>query len=510
MSILNLIAAGPANSSAILSAGCLPLTFGALSVQAEKVARFLNLHRIGRADCVAMVLPNGPELAAAFTGVAAAAVCAPLNPAYSASEFHFYLSDLRACALLTEAGFCPAATRAAIDLGIPILSLRCRDQALAGVFELESSAPSGPAAHPGMAGKDDVALLLHSSGTTARPKLIPLTHHNLCTSARHIVECLRLTPSDRCLNIMPLFHVHGLIGAFLASMAAGASIWCTSGFNAHQFFRCLTEARPTWFTAVPSMHQAILCRMGARRQDSEPRLRFVRSSSAALPVRTWKELEARFECPAIEAYGMTEAAHQITSNPLPPAQRQAGSVGTATGTSVVILDEAGAVQPAGVRGEVAIRGESVTSGYCSPPEANATALHNGWLRTGDQGFIDGKGYVTLTGRLKEIINCGGEKISPAEVDEVLSDHPSVATALAFGVECPMSGERVYAAVVPREGAAITEHELKEFASVRLARFKIPRRILILDEIPKGPTGKMQRIGMAQRLGVSVNGSSPDA
>ncbi|HTD21723.1 MAG TPA: acyl--CoA ligase [Terriglobales bacterium] len=506
MIILDFITAAPAGSGSIFSRESSVLTFGALAAQVSKTVSFLNRHHIGRKDRIAVVLPNGPELAVAFLSISSAATCAPLNPAYSAAEFRFFLSDLQANALLTEPGFCPAAAKAALDLNIPILTLKRPAGAVTGVFELESSGPGGPTALPGMAEGDDVALLLHSSGTTSRPKLIPLTHSNLCVSARNIGKTLRLTPDDRCLNIMPLFHVHGLIGALLSSIAAGASIWCTSGFNAYRFSWWLHEANPTWYTAVPTMHQAILWRLGERSRSGEPGLRFVRSSSAALPVRTGKELEARFDCPAIEAYGMTEAAHQITSNPLPPAVREPGSVGAATGPETIILDEAGTVQPAGVRGEVAIRGESVTSGYWAPAEANQAAFCNGWLRTGDQGFMDARGYLTLTGRLKEIINCGGEKISPAEIDQVLTDHPSVATALAFGVDSALLGERVYAAVVPREGQQVTERELKRFASDRLAKFKIPRRILILDEIPKGPTGKMQRIGMAQRLGISVGDS----
>lgn len=503
MTILELIAGARAGSVALLSTGSSTLTYGALARQIENTVRFLNLHRIGRTNCVAVILPNGPQLAVAVASIASGATCAPLNPAYSTAEYRFYLADLRANALLTLPGFCPAAIRAATSLGIPILTITPSGDGPNGTFELDSSAPSGMAELPGTAESDDVALLLHSSGTTARPKLVPLTHHNLCISARNISNTLQLTASDRCLNIMPLFHVHGLIGAFLASMAAGASVWCTTGFNAHRFFRWMQEAHPTWYTAVPTMHQAILYRAGAR-TSTEPALRFVRSSSAALPVRMGKELEARFHCPAIEAYGMTEGAHQITSNPLPPARRELGSVGTTTGTQAIILNEAGVVLPAGVHGEVAIRGESVISGYRASPEVNQTAFSNGWLRTGDQGFLDNRGYLTLTGRLKEIINCGGEKVSPAEIDQVLTDHPSVATVLAFGVPCPSLGERVYAAVVPREGIQVTEHELKVFASDRLARFKIPRRILILEDIPKGPTGKMQRIGMADRLGISAS------
>jgi acyl-CoA synthetase (AMP-forming)/AMP-acid ligase II len=347
-----------------------------------------------------------------------------------------------------------------------------------------------------------VALVLHTSGTTSRPKLVPLTHRNVCASAHHIAATLELSPMDRCLNVMPLFHIHGLMAAVLASLEAGGSVFCTPGFSALKFFSWLQEADPTWYTAVPTMHQAILARAERNpRILAAARLRFVRSSSSSLPPRVMAELEKTFRAPVIEAYGMTEAAHQMASNPLPPRPRKPGTVGVAAGPEVAVMDEEGRILPAGSPGEVVIRGPNVTPGYQANPGANATSFTHGWFRTGDQGVLDPDGYLTITGRLKEIINRGGEKISPREVDEVLLDHPAVQQAVAFAVPHPTLGEEVAAAVVLRDGARATEEELRAFASGRLAPFKVPRTLLFLEEIPKGPTGKLQRIGLAAKLGL---------
>jgi acyl-CoA synthetase (AMP-forming)/AMP-acid ligase II len=332
---------------------------------------------------------------------------------------------------------------------------------------------------------------------------VQLTHANVCASAEHIGTSLALTPVDRCFQVMPLFHIHGLIAALLSSMAAGANVCCTPGFNALQFFEQLRAIRPTWYTAVPTMHQAILARSERNRHTigSAP-LRFIRSSSAALPPQVMTAMEAVFSCPVIEAYGMTEAAHQMTSNPLPPRARFAGSVGVAAGPEVAIMDEQGALLPAGNVGEVVIRGPNVTSGYRHNPGANSLAFTNGWFRTGDQGVLDSQGYLRLTGRLKEIINRGGEKISPREVDEVLLDHPAVAQVVTFAIPHPMLGEDVVAAVVLKAGAKATEGDLRTFVRERLADMKVPRKIHFLAEIPRGATGKLQRIGLAAKLGLA--------
>jgi len=352
-----------------------------------------------------------------------------------------------------------------------------------------------------------VALILHTSGTTSRPKIVPLTHANLLASAGHIAASLKLGSGDRCLNVMPLFHIHGLIAAVLSSLASGGSVFCTPGFNALKFMSWVQEAKATWYTAVPTMHQAILARGQRQPQVAKAAgLRFIRSSSASLPPQTMQALEELFGCPVIESYGMTEASHQMASNELPPGKRKAGSVGRAAGPEVRILTATGKLTEApDVEGEVAIRGPNVTAGYESNPKANAESFvedaGGAWFRTGDQGRFDADGFLTITGRLKEIINRGGEKVSPREVDEVLLDHPAVAQCVTFAMPHAKLGEEVAAAVVLAEGESVDERALKDFLAARLADFKVPRKILFLEEIPKGATGKLQRIGLAQRLGL---------
>jgi acyl-CoA synthetase (AMP-forming)/AMP-acid ligase II len=479
------------------------MDFAALRDLVGSTVARLNMLGIGRHDRVAIVCPNGPTAATSFLAIGAGATTAPLNPAYRADEYEFYLSDLKAKALAIEAGLDNPAIAAAAKLGVPIIDLVPDDGGPAGAFTLapRGAMPKGEVAG-GFAGSDDVALVLHTSGTTSRPKIVPLAQANICATARHIGATLRLTPADRCLNIMPLFHIHGLMAAVLSSLAAGASVHCTPGFNALKFFAWLDEVTPTWYTAVPTMHQAILLR-ASRNQDSvaRSRLRFVRSSSSSLPPSVLAELEATFHCPVIESYGMTEAAHQMASNPLPPGARKPGSVGLAAGPEVSIMDEAGNLLPPGGIGEVVIRGPNVTRGYENNQKANDSAFANGWFRTGDQGVIDDAGYLSLTGRLKELINRGGEKISPREVDEILLDHEAVEQALTFALPHDMLGEDVAAVVVLREGKAADERELRDFCAQRLADFKVPRKIVFLAEIPKGATGKLMRIGLAEKLGL---------
>ena len=500
-----LIASGRDDAVAIAAHGAPPLSYAGLRALIDRSVGSLNDLGIGRSDRVAIVLPNGPEMATAFLCVASAATSAPLNPAYKQDEFEFYLEDLKAKALIVEAGTESPALRAAEKLGVAVITLTPEPQAGAGAFRLSGdpvdavSRGHRPRLQPAEA--HDVALILHTSGTTSRPKIVPLRHANIWTSAGNIATSLELSEADRALNVMPLFHIHGLIAGLSAPLSRGGAVFCTPGFNALKFFAEMEEARPTWYTAVPTMHQTILTRAGRHKEiiGNHP-LRFVRSSSSSLPPTVIGELEAAFQCPVIEAYGMTEATHQMASNPL-NGIRKPGSVGVPAGPEIAIMDEAGRLLNRGETGEVVIRGENVTAAYENNPKANGEAFVNGWFRTGDQGVIDADGYLTLTGRLKEIINRGGEKISPREVDEALMDHPAVLQAVAFAVPHPMLGEDVGAAVVLREGLMATEQELGAFLSERLAAFKTPRKILFLAEIPKGATGKLQRIGLAQKLGL---------
>jgi acyl-CoA synthetase (AMP-forming)/AMP-acid ligase II len=443
-------------------------------------------------------------MASLFLGVSVGATAAPLNSAYREEEFDFYLSDIAARVLLIQAGLDSPARAVAARRGIPVVEVESVMAQPAGSLRLLSAGQPVAAGEASFGGPEDVALVLHTSGTTSRPKIVPLSHRNLTTSAANIATGLALGPEDRCLVVMPLFHIHGLVGALLASIAAGASVYCPPGFNALRFFAWLEDSGATWYTAVPTMHQAVLARAERNRAIVERRrLRFIRSSSAPLPPPVMRALEQTFGCPVIESYGMTEASHQMACNPLPPAVRKPGTVGLAAGPRVAIMGPDGALLGPGAVGEIVIRGDSVTRGYANNPAANAEAFRDGWFRTGDLGALDAEGYLTINGRLKEIINRGGEKIAPREVDDVLLDHPAVAQAVTFSLPHDKLGEEVAAAIVLRENCSATEQELRDFVAGRLADFKVPRRIVFLAEIPKGPTGKPQRIGLAQRLGLAA-------
>jgi oxalate---CoA ligase len=443
-------------------------------------------------------------MATAFLSIASAATAAPLNPTYRAEEFEFYLTDLRAKLLIVAQGKDSPSVQVADKLGIPIARLVAHPEQGAGSFDLEfpSGAATGPAKKATPPSPDDIALVLHTSGTTSRPKIVPLAHRNIAASAANIRRTLALTANDRNLVIMPLFHIHGLIAALTAPLSAGGEVSCSPGFNALKFFGWLSEVRPTWYTGVPTMHQAILLR-AANNPDAIAghRLRFIRSSSSALPPTVIAELERVFGVPVVEAYGMTEAAHQMASNPL-GGPRKPGTVGPSGGPEIRIADTTGATVPRGGTGEIVIRGPNVMREYENNPKANADAFYDGWFRTGDQGVMDDDGYVSITGRLKEIINRGGEKISPREVDEIIMEHPAVHQCVTFAMPHDMLGEDVAAAIVLRQGAQASDRELRDFAATRLAAFKVPRKILILNEIPVGATGKLQRIGLAQKLGLA--------
>ena len=477
------------------------LSYGALRELKKDVHKALRKNGIANQDRVAIVLPNGPTMATAFVTIAQCTTTAPLNPNYREDEFSFYLDDLKAKALVVNDGYDGPAAAAAERLGIKIIRLIESDQ-VAGLFSLVGDGDKDFIEDEEVC-ENDVALILHTSGTTSRPKIVPLLQSNIAASASNIAQSLSLSSADRCLNVMPLFHIHGLIAAVSASLSVGASIWCSSGFNALSFFSNLDEAKPTWYTAVPTMHQAILARSGRNSEiiKNNP-LRFLRSSSASLPAQVMRDLEESFSAPVIEAYGMTEATHQMCCNPLD--KQKPSSVGKPAGPSVRIAHEADDVLIDGT-GEVVISGNNVTPGYENNIDANEKSFFeingNRWFRTGDQGAFDEDGFLYLTGRLKEIINRGGEKISPLEVDSILLDHPEINQVVTFALPHPKLGEEVAAAVVLATNSKCDDKDIKSFAKERMADFKVPRHVVILDEIPKGATGKMQRIGMAEKLGL---------
>ena len=496
--ISDLLAAGADDAPALKGAHGAS-SFAELRATVARLAGQLRGAGVGPGDRVALTLPNGPAMAAVLLAAASAAVAAPLNPRSRAEEVRHAFAELgvRAVVAAPDAGEVPDAPG--------VRRLAVAGEGL-GVTLTDGGVPVAPAPVATPA-PDATALALQTSGTTARPKTVPLTHANLAVSAASVARSLALAPDDCGLVAMPLFHIHGIVAGLLAPLAAGGAVACPGDFSAFRFFDWLDEYRPTWYTAVPTMHQLILARAHRHAGTiARARLRFVRSSSAPLPPVVLERVEAAFRAPMIEAYGMTEASHQMAAQPLPPGARKPGSVGRPAGVELAVLAPDGAKLPPGGRGEIAVRGPGVTAGYEANPEANAAAFTaDGWFRTGDEGYLDGDGYLFLTGRLKELINRGGEKIAPREVEEAILRHPAVRQAVCFALPHATLGEEVAAAVVRAEGvdgaAALDETAVRGLCAERLAPFKVPRAVVFVDEIPVGPTGKLQRIGLAERLGL---------
>ena len=495
----------------IMAAGRKPLSYADMLRQADEVGATLSRHGISRKDRVALVLGNGPDLASAIVAVACHAISVPLNPAFTLAEWYRLFEDLQIDALISDSESGAKAVVVAKVLGLPVFHLRPRCDERAGCFDLDTETPAGDLSTEEQAPHAAaIAFLLPTSGTTSRPKAVPLTHDNICRSARNTGRSLALTIHDRLLNMLPLYHAHGLISGLMASLAAGASIVCTTGFSEREFFTWLRVFKPTWYTAVPTIHQAVLA-LAAEHRDAAgaTTLRFIRSASASLPSSTLEGLERCFNVPVIETYGMTEAASQVASNSLPPKPRKARSVGPAAGPTIAIWDSEGAVLSAGEIGEIVLQGPNMTRAYLNDDAANEVAFVDGWFRTGDQGYLDQDGYLFITGRLKEMINRGGQNIAPREIEETLLTHAQVVQAVAFALPHPTLGEEVGAAVVPPAGACVDQDELQRLVATHLAPHKRPRKIITLDDIPKGPTGKLQRIGLAERLGL-LGSDAPNA
>jgi acyl-CoA synthetase (AMP-forming)/AMP-acid ligase II len=494
--ILDLLDGHNPSAVAIADAGDGPsLTYGQTKQQASSLADDLRSFGVNPGDRIAIALPNGLEMVLAFLAATVAGTAAPLNPAYKLEEFRFFLSDTSARVLIVPPDAMNLARQAAA--GETIIIEAGIDSG--GHVRLQPVGPKSASVtrehhdpEP-----EDIALILHTSGTTSRPKRVPLAHKNLAVSARTVAGTYQLGDNDVSLCVMPLFHVHGLVASTLATLASGGTVVVAPRFNPLSFWPTVKKHGVTWYSAVPTLHQILLSRTrGVARPPGAEQLRFIRSCSAPLPASMMAEMENRFGVPVVEAYGMTEAAHQMASNPL-SGKRKPGSVGLATGVEIAILDEAGEELSLGQRGEICIKGPNVFSGYEENPDANATSFTRGWFRTGDQGSVDQDGYLTLLGRIKELINRGGEKISPQEIDDVLVAHQAVSEAVCFGVPDRIYGEEVAAAVVlhsPETEAALIEH-----CRSRLADFKCPSVIYIVEQIPRTATGKIQRRNVAAAI-----------
>lgn len=496
--VKNIIETQNDNNIAITSINNPPLYYKDLKLLINNISRQLSGNEILNKSRAAIVLPNGPHMATSFLAISSYMSAAPLNLNYKAEEFEFYLEDLKPKLVLVEPNSNNAVVGVAKKLKIPVCEIKVKNDAPSGMFDLfiknnDYNLPN----------EDDEALVLHTSGTTSRPKIVPLTNKNVFSSSKNISLSLELTEKDHCLNIMPLFHIHGLIAVLASSMKVGASVCATNGFNALKFLDLAKSEKISWYSGVPTMHQAILMRVDKNLELAKNlNLRFLRSSSASLPPAVFEKLNSAFDCPVIEAYGMTEATHQMTSNPLPPKKQKAGFVGIPSGPEVCIMNEDDKILNQGKEGEVCIKGTNVTLGYENNPEANKSSFSNGWFRTGDQGYFDKDGYLKISGRLKEIINKGGEKISPLEIDNVLMNHPAIEQAVCFGYNDKMLGEDIATAIIVKEGKKCSEDDIKSYSKEKLAKFKIPKKIFFVNEIPKGATGKLQRNVLAKSFGLN--------
>jgi len=468
------------------------VTYDSLRQQVLAMADALASAGIRRGDRVAIVLPNGLPAIVSFLAASIAGTAAPLNPAYPYEEFLFFLGDTDARILLCPPVGAEFARSAAADRKIPVFSVEMNDKGHVAIV----GAPTGVSVTEPTA--EDIALILHTSGSTGRPKRVPLRHFNLAVSSANVANTYALSEEDVSLCIMPLFHIHGLIGSTMATLLSGGAVVVPTKFNALSFWRTVREHRVTWFSGVPTMHQLLLSRTHHKPPEAAS-LRFIRSCSAPFSPELIHKIEELFGVPFVEAYGMTEAAHLMTSNPLPPRHRKPGSVGVGTGLRISIMDKQGNHLGTDQRGEVAIQGANVFRGYENNPEANARAFVNGWFRTGDEGLLDADCYLHLTGRIKDIIIRGGENIAPHEVDEVLLRHSAVAAAVTFGCPHPTLGEEVAAAVVLHEPHGATEVALLKHCRECLAEYKCPKKIYLVKSIPTTATGKIRRRVVAAAL-----------
>jgi acyl-CoA synthetase (AMP-forming)/AMP-acid ligase II len=486
LELLNI--APPDDTAVIVPESGIRISYKGLREQVTTMADSLAAAGIGRGDRVATCMPNGLPAIVTFLAATIAGTAAPLNPGYRRDEFSFYLEDTAAKLLLCPPDGAEDARHAA-EGRVPVYSVDMDEKGFVRLLGVPGNRRTAQAPTA-----DDVALVLHTSGSTGRPKRVPIRHGNVGASARNIAATYELAPSDVTMCVMPLFHVHGLVASVLSTFLSGGTVVVPAKFSPLSFWRFVRDTDATWYSAVPTIHQLLLTRAGGDRPEGAEHLRFIRSCSAALPPEMMEKIERTFGAPVLEAYGMTEATHQMCSNPQPPSARKAGSVGPGTGVQVNIMDEAGNLLPQGQRGEVVIKGPNVVKEYENNPEANAKSFTNGWFRTGDQGYLDEDSYLVLTGRIKELINRGGEKIAPREIDEVLLAHPSVAEAVAFGVPHATWGEEVAAAVVlrtPEKESAILAH-----CREKLSDFKCPKRVYIVEKIPRTATGKIQRGAVA--------------
>lgn len=479
------------------------ITYAALHDRSRRIAADLNAVAPPTIDRprVAIVLPNGSDMAVALLGTCLAGVALPFNPAYTAAEFDSYFRETAVDLLLTVENNDESAFAAAKRLNLPVAYLSATAEGLVGANS--TAAPPAPEA-------DDLALVLLTSGSTGRAKAVPLTHRNICTSAAEVCQSIDLGPDDRCLSMWEQYHIGGLVDLLLAPLASGGTVLCTSGFDAFAFFGICQDWRPTWFQGVPTTLNELAVQAARRSAPSRSNtLRLIRSVAAALQPRLMTELETVFGIPVIQTFGMTEAGPLISSTRLPPAVRKPGSTGQSCGTEIKVVGPDDQPCATGIEGDLAIRGDNVFQGYENDPDANAAQFRDGWFYTGDIGYLDAEGDLFLTGRTKQLVNRGGEKINPQEVEDALVSMTAVAEATAFAIQHPTLGEDIAAAVVVREADTLHEARIRTYLTKRLAAFKVPQRILFLERLPRNPVGKVDRLALSALAEASARADDHD-
>ncbi|MQA67292.1 MAG: AMP-binding protein, partial [Alphaproteobacteria bacterium] len=495
------------DSPAFVDAGQVPLTYQALSDLIDRVQMRLNAMGFGRGDRIATVGPNDAATAALVTGVMGCAAVVPTNPGLSVGELAIYLRDQKVRAVAIDTATDSPVRMVAGELGLPLLEVERIDNGVTGLIDIRPGTSVGKTRRPGRTQADDLGMVLLTSGTTSHSKVVPITHGQLLTRIARLAGAFGLTATDRCLNLMPLFHAHGLHAALGSTLYAGGSIVMLPEFSTAAFYLRLKTMALTWYTGSYTFHH----RIHAAAPDhaaivKNARLRFLRAASGQLDAKIASELETIFRVPVIQTYSSTELSC-VCCTPFPPAVRKPGTVGLSAGAEIGIMDADNRLLPAGERGEVVVRSGDIFSGYENDPAANAQCLVDGWFRTGDEGVFDEDGYLTLTGRIKDIINRGGEKITPSEVDDALMDHPDVTDAVTFPIPHATLGQEVAAAVIPAKGTDLTDETLAHFLRGRLAPFKVPRRFVIVDKIPTGHTGKVSRQRLNEAFGLVTDAAT---
>ena len=481
------------DQAAIVATGFQPLSYRELQCLIDEVRAALRLAGLGRSARIAIAIPNGPHAALAIVAVACSAVSIPLNPRQTLREIEIGLAALRPDAVLLFRGADSVARRAAEERGIAIIEVIQSKEDSLGFETVEP--PISTAATPDESDEPDPnapAFILQTSGTASEPKLIPFSHRNMLAAAARVQAWFNLSPQDRCLSVSPVFYSHGLKVTVFTPLLSGGTVAFPTDASKFDYAEWFTFLKPTWYSAGPTLHRLIFDRTNFRADARTGHsLRFVLSGGAPLPRNVLEGLQDTFGVPVVEHYGSSEAA-QISANLPPPGPSKPGTCGVPPPGTIAIVGDDGHRLPAGKLGEILVGGPTVISGYLDAPELNRACFLDGWFRSGDIGSIDEDGFLTLHGRKTDVINRGGEKISPLEIDDALMRHPAVLEAAAFAVPHPRLGEDVVAAVVLRPGMTTTSVELRKYLQEQVAPFKVPRRIVFRDQLPKGTTGKVLR------------------